>query len=78
MSMHNLGSYPVFRVGSARWPDGPHQSGVAHGFSLIPVSGVVVDEGKTGGTAENSGTPKSDMVHGWDDFGETHRVAQTS
>ena len=31
---------PVFGIGSARWPDGPPQSGVAHGFSLIPVSGV--------------------------------------
>ena len=29
-----------FGVGSARWPDGPPQSGVAHGFGLIPVSGV--------------------------------------
>ena len=68
----------VFGVGSARWPDGTHQSGVAHGFSLIPVSGVVVDEGKTGGKAKYSGTPRSDMVRGWDDFGETHRIAQTS
>ena len=32
----------VFGVGSARWPDGPPQSGVAHGFCLIPVSGVGV------------------------------------
>ena len=41
----------MFGVGSARWPDGPPQSGVAHGFSLIPVSGVgvVVDGEKTGG-----------------------------
>ena len=30
----------VFGIGSARWPDGPPQSGVARGFSLIPVSGV--------------------------------------
>ena len=30
----------VFGVGSARWPDGPPQSGVAQGFNLIPVSGV--------------------------------------
>ena len=38
-------------------------------MSLIPVSGVqrVVDEGKTGGKAENSGTPRTDMVRGWDD-----------
>ena len=38
-------------VGSARWPDGPPQSGVAHGFSLIPVSGVgvVVSDEKRGG-----------------------------
>ena len=48
-------------------------------FSLIPVSDVggVLDEGKTGGKAENSGTPKSDMVRGWDDFKNTHRVVQT-
>ena len=36
----------MFGVRSARWPDGPRQSGVAHGSSLIPVSGVV-DENKT-------------------------------
>ena len=35
-------------------------------------------EGKTGGKAENSGTPRSDMVRGWDDLGETHGIAQTS
>ena len=66
----------MFGVGS----DGPPKSGVAHGFSLIPVSGVggVVDEGKTAGKAENSGTPRSDMVRGWDDFRETHRTVQTS
>ena len=46
------------------------QSGVSHGFNLIPVSGVgsAVDEDKTGGKAENSRTPKSDMVRGWDVF----------
>ena len=38
-------------VGSARWPDGPPQSGVAHGLSLIPASGVV-DEDKTSGKTE--------------------------
>ena len=54
----------MFGVGSDRWPDGPPQRGVAHTFSLIPVSGVgvVVDEVKTRGNAENSRTPKSDMV----------------
>ena len=33
------------------WRDRPPQSGVAHGFSLIPASGVgvVVDGEKTGG-----------------------------
>ena len=41
----------VFGVGSARWPDGPRQCGVAHGLSLIPVTGVV-DEDKTGGKTE--------------------------
>ena len=66
----------VFGVASARWPDGPLQSGVVHGFSLIPVSGVgaVVDEGKT----ENSGIPTNDMLRGWDDLRHTHRIAQTS
>ena len=63
-SMQNSGSKPVFGVGAARWPDGPPQSGVAHGFSLIPVNdfGVAVEEVKTGRNAENSGTPRSDMV----------------
>ena len=70
----------MFGVGFARWPDGPLQCGVAHGLSLIPVSGVggAADEDKTGGKAENSGTPRSYMVRGWDDFRETHRIAQTS
>ena len=56
------------------------EQGVAHGFSLIPVSGVLgpVDEDKTGGKAENSGTPRSHMVRGWHDFRETHRIAQIS
>ena len=51
-SVQTLGSQPVFGVGSARWPDRPPKSGLAHGFSLIPVSGVsvVVDGEKTGGT----------------------------
>ena len=30
----------MFGIGSARWPDGPLQSGVAQGFNLTPVSGV--------------------------------------
>ena len=30
----------MFGVGSARWPDGPHQSGAAKGFNLIPLIGV--------------------------------------
>ena len=30
----------MFGIGSPRWPDGPPQSGVAHGFNLIQVSGV--------------------------------------
>ena len=74
----NSRSKSAFGVGSARWPDARPQSGGAHGFSLISISGVggVVDEGKTGGKAENSGTPRSDMVRGWDDFRETHRIAQ--
>ena len=62
-SMQNLGSSPVFGVGPARWPDGPTQSGVAHGFSLISVSGVgvVLDGVKTRGNGI-SGTARSDMV----------------
>ena len=70
----------VFGVGLARWPDGPPQSGVAHEFGLIPVSGAggAADEDKTGEKAVNSGSPRSDMVRGWDDFRETHRIAQTS
>ena len=39
-----------------------------HEFSLIPVSGVVVDEVKTGANEVNSGTPRSDMVADGDDF----------
>ena len=39
-SVQNLGSQPVFGIGSARWPDGPPRSGVAQKFNLIPVSGV--------------------------------------
>ena len=33
-------SNDVFGIGSARWPDGPPQSGVAQGFDLVPVSAV--------------------------------------
>ena len=36
----------VFGIGSARWSDGPLQSGVAQGFNLIPVSGVSEAEGE--------------------------------
>ena len=35
-----VGAVTVFGIRSARWPDGPLQSGVAQGFNLIPVSGV--------------------------------------
>ena len=59
----------MFGVGSAS--DGPPQSGVAHGFNLIPV-GSVADEAKTGRKAENSRKPRSDMMRGWDDFRERH------
>ena len=74
-SMQNSGSKPVFGVGAARWPDGPPQSGVAHGFSLNPVSGVgvVEDEVKTGGNEENSRTTRTDMVANGADFWETHK-----
>ena len=71
---------PVFGVGSARWPDGPPKSGVAHGFTLIPVSDVggAVDENKTGGKAENSGTPGVTWCADGMILRETHRIAQTS
>ena len=70
----------MFGVGSARWPDGPPQSGVAHGFTLIPVSGVgcVVDEGKTGGKTEKLRNPGVIWCVGGMIFRETHRSAQTS
>ena len=62
-SMQNLGSQPVFEVGSARWPDGPPQSAVAHGFGLIPVSGVgeVASDEKIGGNGVE-GTFNKDMT----------------
>ena len=77
--MQNLGFLPVFGVESARWPDGALQSGVARGISLIPVSGVgvVVDEVKTGGNAENSRTTRSDMVADGMTFEQhTYKIAQ--
>ena len=57
----------VSGVWSARGPDCPSQSGVAHGFSLIPVS--VGGEGvQVGGGVEQKeeklGTPRSDMACG--------------
>ena len=74
-----LGLFVWSRIGQMSTVS-PPQSRVPHGFSLIPVSGVLgpVDEDKTGGKAENSRTPKSHMVRGWDDFRETHRIAQIS
>ena len=47
-----LGLITCVRVGSARWPDGPPQSRVAHWFCLFLASGggVVVDGRKTEGT----------------------------
>ena len=56
----------VFGVGSARWPDDPPQSGVAHGFRLIPVSddGVVdeVKKGKTVARTINKVMTKNEMT----------------
>ena len=68
----------MFGVGSARWPDGPTQSGVAHGFSLIPVSGVgvAVDEVKTGGNGVNPGTPRCDTVADGMTFEKHTQIAQ--
>ena len=42
-------------LGSARWPDGPHPSGVAQGFNLIPVSAV---REAVGGVSEAVGDEK--------------------
>ena len=66
-----------FRVGSARWPDGPPQSGVAHGFSLIPVNGVgvVVDGKKTGGNGVE-GTFNKDMTNHETTFLDTQRIVR--
>ena len=46
--------FDVFRIGSARWPDGPPQSGVAQRVNLLPVSGVgeAVDGEKIGRTRD--------------------------
>ena len=54
----------VFGIGSARRPDGPPQSGAAHGFNLIPVSGVgeAGGDGKIGGIAVE-GTFNKDMTN---------------
>ena len=62
----------MFGVGSARWPDGPLQSGVAHGFRLIPASGVgvVVNGEKTGGKGVE-GTFSNDMTKDQITFGHT-------
>ena len=53
--------------GSARGPDCPSQSGVAHGIGLIPVSVAGEGEQVGGGVdmkEETSGTPRSDMACG--------------
>ena len=54
----------IFEVRSARWPDGPTQSGVAHEFCLIPVSGVgvVVGDEKIGRN-EVQGTFNKDLTN---------------
>ena len=64
----------MFGVGSARGPDGPPQSGVAHGFSLIPVSGVgvVVGDEKRGGSGVE-GTFNEDMTKDEMTFLDTQR-----
>ena len=69
--------YFVFGVGSARWPDGPPQSEVAHGFSLMPVSGVgVVEDGvKTGGNGI-SRTFRRNMIKGEMTFPDTQRIVR--
>ena len=76
-SMQNLGFLPVFGVGSAGWPDGPPKSGVAHGFSLIPVSGVGVEvsDEKTGGNGVE-GTCNKDMTNDAKTFQDTQRIVK--
>ena len=45
----------MFGIGSAGWPDGPPQSGVAQGLNLIPVN----DVGEAvGGVSEAAGEEK--------------------
>ena len=43
----------VFGIGSARWPDGPHQSGVAQVCNLIPVCGVGAAVGGVNGAVRD-------------------------
>ena len=76
-SMQNLGSWPMFGVGPNRWPDGPPQSGVAHGFGLIPVSGVgvVVDGEKTRGNGAE-GTCNKDRTKDEMTFPDTQRIVR--
>ena len=50
----------MFGVGSARWPDGPPQSGVAQGFNPISVSGVGEAVGGVG-EAVGDGEKKEEM-----------------
>ena len=71
--LHPTTSY-VFGVGSARRSI---PSGVAHGFSLIPVSGVgvVVDGEKTGGNWVE-GTFNKDMTNDEMTFLDTQRIVK--
>ena len=57
--------------------NGPPQSGVAHGFSVIPVSGVgmVVDGEKTGGNGVE-GTFNKDMTNDEMTFLDTQRIVR--
>ena len=68
-------SQSVFGVGSARCPDGPLQSGVAHGFSLIPINsvGVAVDGEKTRRNGVE-GTLNKDMAKDDMTFLDTQRI----
>ena len=67
----------MFGVGSARWPDGPPQSGVAHVSSVIPVSGVgvVVGDKKIGGYGVE-GTSNKNVTNDDMTFLDTQRIVK--
>ena len=66
----------VFGIGSARWPDGPPQSGVAQGFNLIQVSGVgeAVSDEKIGGNGVERAFNKDMTNDEINDIFEAHKT----